>query len=97
MVASRRGEVLAGRAQPAVHPALHQAEERAAAFFLAPGLFGVLAFIAFPVIFSFAISLTRWDIIGRPEFVGTANYLHLLGDAQFHHYLRNTFIYAGSV
>ncbi len=75
----------------------NRGEERAAAFFLAPGLFGVLAFVAFPVVFSFAISLTRWDIIGKPEFVGADNYVHLLDDPQFHRYLRNTLIYAGSV
>lgn len=96
-VAARRQLLAMGRAQPAARSALRRGEERAAAFFLAPGLFGVLAFIAFPVVFSFAISLTRWDIIGQPEFVGVANYLNLLGDAQFHQYLRNTFIYAGSV
>lgn len=72
-------------------------EERAAAFFLAPGLLGVLAFVVFPVVFSFAISLTRWDIIGKPGFVGADNYAHLWGDPQFRRYLGNTFVYAGAV
>ncbi len=64
--------------------------------FLSPGLLGLLAFVAVPVGFSFYISLTRWDLIGRPEFVSADNYLRLLQDPLFRLYLRNTLVYAAA-
>ncbi|MGH7911917.1 MAG: carbohydrate ABC transporter permease [Candidatus Dormibacteraceae bacterium] len=55
--------------------------DRGAAFLmLAPNLtiFGV--FIIVPVILGVLISFTSWDLTGFPQFVGLANYEHLLTD-----------------
>jgi ABC-type sugar transport system permease subunit len=43
--------------------------------FLSPNLLGFLIFFAFPLVFSFYISLTDWDAFGNSNFIGLANYL----------------------
>ena len=43
--------------------------------FLSPNLLGFLIFFAFPLVFSFYISLTDWDAFGNSNFIGMANYL----------------------
>jgi ABC-type sugar transport system permease subunit len=45
--------------------------------FLSPNLLGFLIFFAFPLVFSFYISLTDWDAFGNSNFIGLANYLKL--------------------
>lgn len=45
--------------------------------FLAPNLIGFLIFFAFPLVFSFFISLTDWDAFGNSNFIGLANYFEL--------------------
>lgn len=59
-----------------------------------PALIGILIFILIPVAGSFFISLTRWNLISRPEFVGFNNYIDLFKDISFYHVLFNTFFYA---
>ena len=54
-------------------------ETRAAYTFLAPGLVTFAAFVLFPVVASFVLSLTKWDLVSSPEFVGLQNYERLLG------------------
>lgn len=54
-------------------------ETRAAFLFLAPGLVTFTAFVILPVVASFALSLTRWDLFSAPEFVGFDNYVRLIG------------------
>ena len=45
--------------------------------FLSPNLIGFLIFFAFPLVFSFFISLTDWDAFGNSNFIGLANYFEL--------------------
>src|SRR5215208_4853791 len=62
--------------------------------FVSPWLFGFLALTVFPLIFSFYISLTRYDLIRAPEFVGLANYSELLfDDPLFWTVIYNTLFY----
>jgi multiple sugar transport system permease protein len=59
-------------------------EERAAYLFLSPWLIGVTIFWVLPIIASFLISLTQWNIIaGAPKFIGLQNYQKMLDDRDF--------------
>ena len=62
-----------------------------------PALLGTLIFIIIPVIGSFAISLTEWNLISPPKFVGIDNYTKLLSDPLFYDVLLTTCIYAIAV
>lgn len=42
--------------------------------FISPWLIGFVVFFAGPIIASFVLSFTRWNIVGTPEWVGLANY-----------------------
>jgi multiple sugar transport system permease protein len=55
-------------------------EERAAYLFLSPWLFGLLAFWLIPIIASLLLSMTRWEIIRDPEWLGLENYREMLFD-----------------
>ena len=68
-----------------------------AAIMIAPALLGTVIFILIPVIGSFSISLTRWNLISPPKFVGFSNYSKLLSDPLFYDVLLTTSIYAISV
>jgi multiple sugar transport system permease protein len=84
------------RVIPRVRPApsrLVAQERRAAWAFLAPSLVLFLAFAALPVLASFGISFTRWDLFTAPHFVGFENYLKILLDPIFHTVLRNTTLF----
>ncbi len=61
--------------------------------FLLPNFLGVLVFIAFPVLFALYMSLTNWDGITTPKFVGLGNFHDLIDDQVFWYGVRNTFIY----
>ena len=43
-------------------------------FFISPGIVGISLFVVGPLIYSFWLSLTEWDIISDPIFVGFENY-----------------------
>jgi len=63
---------------------------------IAPWLFGFLTLTLAAVIFSFAMSLTKWDMINPAKFVGFSNYSTiLLDDDRFVQALKVTAIYAG--
>jgi len=62
--------------------------------FLIPGLAGFVIFVLVPIVMSMGVSLTRWDLLGPPEFVGIANYVELLTrDRIFSRVLGNTLYY----
>lgn len=65
-----------------------------AVLMLAPALIGTIIFIFIPVIGSFTISLTEWDLITPAKFVGLNNYINLLTDKTFYQVLLITTIYA---
>ena len=50
---------------------------------LFPSLVGVGLFLIAPIFFIFFASLTDWNLISPPHFVGLDNYAHILGDAGF--------------
>jgi multiple sugar transport system permease protein len=61
--------------------------------FVAPTVVGLVVFSAGPIIAGFLISLTEWNIVGAPRWVGLANYRDLLGGGLFWTSLRATTIY----
>jgi len=61
--------------------------------FIAPIVLFFLAFVLYPFIRSFYISLTRWAGFGSPEFVGLHNFNTMLHDPIFWHALKITLIF----
>lgn len=61
--------------------------------FLAPWIFGFLVFTAGPMVASFVLSLTDYDVLRPPEFIGLANYEQLLRDRNIVAALGNTVFY----
>ncbi len=68
-------------------------EARWALLFLAPTLIGLAVLSAGPILATLGISLTQWDMLTPPKFVGLDNYVALLSDERFLKALRNTFFY----
>src|SRR3954447_6997380 len=68
-------------------------EGRWAILFLAPTLIGLAVLSAGPILATLAISLTKWDLLTPPAFVGFDNYVRLLTDGRFLTALRNTVFY----
>ncbi len=64
-----------------------------ALLFLAPTLIGLTLLSAGPILASFGISLTKWDLLTPPQFVGLDNFTNLLNDSRFTVSLRNTAFY----
>jgi len=63
---------------------------------IAPWLIGLVCLTFGPVVFSFVMSLTRWDMINPPRMVGFANYASIFtDDFRFRQSLKVTAIYAG--
>jgi len=61
--------------------------------FLAPNIVGFLVFVFLPIIASFCISFTEWDILTPPRFIGLSNYIKLIQDKDFWYYLYNTLFF----
>lgn len=66
---------------------------RAALLFLSPWLVGFLVFTAWPILYSAYLSLTDYDVINDPSFVGLDNYRRLFEDPKFSLALGNTLFY----
>ena len=65
--------------------------------FLAPWIIGFLAFTAGPMIYSFYLSFTRYNISQPAQWIGLSNYVRAFTfDNLFFHSLRITFIFAGT-
>ena len=65
--------------------------------FIAPAILGTFIFIIIPVICSFGLSFTKWDLLNPIEFVGIANYKEIFTDSLFYKILLNTVVFAVSV
>ncbi|CAA9372853.1 MAG: ABC transporter, permease protein 1 (cluster 1, maltose/g3p/polyamine/iron) [uncultured Propionibacteriaceae bacterium] len=63
---------------------------RAALLFISPWILGFLIFTAWPVIYSAYLSLTDYDVINAPNFIGLDNYRELLADPKIALSLWNT-------
>lgn len=61
--------------------------------FLLPTLIGLIVFNIGPIIASFFISLTDWDVITAPTFVGLGNVRRMMEDKLFTASIRNIFYY----
>jgi multiple sugar transport system permease protein len=68
-------------------------EAMAAYVFLLPTIVGLLLFTAGPVVASVYISLTRWNILGTPHWLGLDNYVRLAQDHTFWVTFWNTLYY----
>ncbi|WP_082541484.1 carbohydrate ABC transporter permease [Microbacterium sp. Root166] len=68
-------------------------EARAALLFLSPWLLGFAIFTAWPLIYSVYLSLTDYDVINSPNFVGVENYARLFADPKVAQALGNTLFY----
>jgi multiple sugar transport system permease protein len=61
-----------------------------AALFLLPNLLGFLVFILWPLIASFGLSFTSWDLLTPIKWIGLENYKTLISDQVFWKVLWNT-------
>lgn len=73
---------------------LRKREALACALFIAPAVFGFLAFAVTPLIISAYISLTNYNFVGWPKLVGFQNYAELFDDKFFLQSVRVTVTYA---
>lgn len=90
-----RADRLSPRQKPRVKSRLRRREATTAWLFIAPVMIGVAAFQAYPVVFSAFISLTQWNLLTPPQFIGWGNYRNLLlNDPTFRTSLINTTLYA---
>ena len=62
--------------------------------FIMPALTGTLIFILIPIICSFCLSFTEWDLLNEIKFVGLDNYRAIFSHREFFQILVNTFVYA---
>lgn len=63
--------------------------------FILPNFIGYVIFIFIPVVFSFVLSVMKWDGSAAPiEFVGLENFFQLFHDSTFLISLKNTIVYA---
>lgn len=66
----------------------------AALGFLSPWLIGFIVFTVGPMLISLYLSLTNYNEISKPDYVGAANYRQLVHDPKVAHALTNTVVYA---
>ncbi len=63
------------------------------ALFLLPAFIPLVVFRLFPMVASFFVSLTEWNLLRPPVWVGIGNYVEVLTDPKFHKALGNTVYY----
>lgn len=68
-------------------------EGKVAIAMLAPNLLGLLLFMIVPTISSFILSLTDWNLLTSPRFVGLTNFIDVIKDDIFWKTLWNTAVY----
>jgi multiple sugar transport system permease protein len=66
-----------------------------AVLLLLPNIIGFLAFTLIPVIASFVLSFTTWDMLSPIKWIGISNYTDLLHDPTFIKVFWNTIYFAG--
>ena len=68
--------------------------DKHAFLFLVPWVFGFVVFTLGPVLASLCLSLTKFDLLWFPVWVGADNYVRICkGDCRFYQALRVTFTY----
>jgi multiple sugar transport system permease protein len=68
-------------------------EQRAAYLFASPWLIGTVLFVVGPIIASLLLSLTNWNLISSPRWVGLENYRDMIHDRNFWQSIRVTLFY----
>ncbi|MFK4997959.1 carbohydrate ABC transporter permease [Bacillus sp. N9] len=58
---------------------------------------GFLLVMLFPLVYSIYMSLTDWQLLGDPNFIGTANYQQMVNDPEFFIVLKNTFLFSAGL
>lgn len=77
---------------------LARQEEKWFYIFISPWLIGLGVFWIGPILFSFFMSFTEWDLVSSPVWIGLKNYVNLFHDPLFYSSLANTLYYtAGTV
>jgi multiple sugar transport system permease protein len=66
---------------------------RSALLFLSPWMVGFLIFTFWPIIYSAFLSMTDYDVINNPNFIGFDNYTRMMEDPKIALALGNTFVY----
>lgn len=75
--------------------ALYKKENLAGYLFISPFIIGFLCFTVVPIIASFGLSLTKYDILSSPKYIGLNNYIKMFtADKTFWLSFRVTFFYA---
>ena len=59
-----------------------------------PAILGMFIFIIIPMICSFGLSFTKWDLLNSVKFVGLQNYVQLFQSDLFYKILSNTVVFA---
>lgn len=72
---------------------LRASETRAALLFISPWVVGFLIWTAWPVLYTFYLSLTDYDVFNAPTFVGLENYSELASDPKVSLAITNTAIF----
>ncbi|USX53148.1 carbohydrate ABC transporter permease [Lentzea sp. HUAS12] len=72
---------------------VRKGDNRAAFWFLAPWFAGLLLITVGPVLASFALGFTKYNLIQPPRFIGLDNFARVLSDERLHNALRVTFTY----
>lgn len=62
--------------------------------FILPALIGTFIFIIIPVICSFGLSFSKWDLLNPIQFVGLANYKEIFSEPLFYKIFWNTVLFA---
>lgn len=62
--------------------------------FLSPWIIGFLLFSGVPILACFGLSLTKWDLVGSPEFIKFQNYIEMFSaDSTFWNTMKVTMIF----
>ena len=77
------------RGQPKVRSA-QATDRRAAWLFISPWLIGFAIFTLYPVVYTGYLSLTDYDVINDPSFIGLDNYREMVNDPKVLLALKNT-------
>jgi multiple sugar transport system permease protein len=72
---------------------VHAGDTRAAWLFISPWVIGFCVFTLYPLVYTGYLSLTDYDVINDPHFVGLDNYRALVSDDKVLLALRNTLVF----
>jgi multiple sugar transport system permease protein len=84
--------VLTGKQSKA---SIKRSQQRWGYFFIAPCIFGLLVFNFGPMLFSFIISFTEWNMVTPAKYIGLENFKTLVQDSLVWKSVRVTLYYAG--